>query len=150
VAPRGEQGRCVAVLDSDSPVKRELPARIRELLERRVDTFEKLELIVALRGVRGCVMTIADLATTLGLDAPDTRRVAAELRSVTLVEVTSRDEVQLLPPTGPDYEAVDELVRLYQEDRLTIAKTLGEISMQRIRTMALKALAEAFVPRKKP
>jgi hypothetical protein len=122
---------------------------VRDLLHR-VDTFEKLEMIVALYKAPRTVMSVTELSQGLKLEREMVRRSALELRGGALVELTSSDEVQLLPPTSRDHEAVRELVRLYDDDRLTIVKALGEIAVQRIRNMASQAFADAFVLRKRP
>jgi hypothetical protein len=129
-------------------VTAELPVTVRSLLENGVNTFEKLELIVLLHGAPRSVMSLAELTRRLRLESEVVRLAAAELRDAALVELSSTGELQLLPPTSRDYEAVDELVRLYAEDRLAIVKAIGEIAMGRIRTLASQAFAEAFVVRK--
>ena len=121
---------------------------VRSLLENGVNTFEKLELIILLHGAPRTVMSLAELTRRLGLESEVVRLAAAELRDAALVELSSTGELQLLPPTSRDYEAVNELVRLYEDDRLTIVKAIGEIAMGRIRTLASQAFGEAFVVRK--
>ena len=121
---------------------------VRSLLENGVNTFEKLELIILLHGALRTVMSLAELTRRLGLESEVVRLAAAELRDAALVELSSTGELQLLPPTSRDYEAVNELVRLYEDDRLTIVKAIGEIAMGRIRTLASQAFGEAFVVRK--
>jgi Mn-dependent DtxR family transcriptional regulator len=129
-------------------VSSDVPANVRDLLQR-VDTFEKLELIVLLCKARAAV-SVTELALRLKLGREVIRQAVSELRSVALVDLTSTDSVQLLPPTERDRDAVDELVKVYEEDRLAVVKVLGEIAMQRIRNMASQAFADAFVLRKKP
>jgi DNA-binding GntR family transcriptional regulator len=121
---------------------------VRELLATRIDTFEKLELIVALHAGPRATMSLADLAAAMKVSQEVVREAALGLRASALVELT-RDVVQLLPPTSREYAAVEDLVRVYHEDRLTVVKTLGEIAMQRIRNMASRAFADAFVLRKR-
>lgn len=116
----------------------------------RISTFEKLELVVALHGSPRATSSIDELSRTLKLPKDAIRQTAIELRAAALVELTSRGEVQLLPPTEHDRAALAELVRLYAEDRMTIVKALGEIAMERLRSMAARAFSEAFILRKKP
>jgi predicted ArsR family transcriptional regulator len=121
---------------------------VRDLLQR-VDTFEKLELIVLLCKAR-TAMSIAELANRLKLEREVIRQAVIALRGAVLVDLTSDDRVQLMPPTGRDHDAVGDLVKVYDDDRLAVVKLLGEIAMQRIRNMASQAFADAFVLRKKP
>jgi hypothetical protein len=123
---------------------------VYELMRSRVDTFEKLELVVTLHGALHATMTVDDVCRVLKLPRDVVRQAAVELRSATLVELTVRGELHLLPVNTSDRENIDELVRLYREDPLAIAKALGDISMDRIRNMASRAFANAFVFRKKP
>lgn len=123
---------------------------VYELMRARVDTFEKLELVVTLHAALHATMSVDDVCRALKLPREAVRQAAVELRAATLVETTVRGELHLLPLTTSDRENVDELVRLYREDPLAIAKALGDISMDRIRNMASRAFANAFVIRKKP
>jgi hypothetical protein len=123
---------------------------VNELLTNRVDSFEKLELVVALHGAPRTTMSIDALSHMLKLSREVVRQTVIELRSASLVELTSGGEVQLLPPTTRDHAAVSELVQLYQDDRFTVVKMMGEIAVNRIRNMASRAFADAFVIRKKP
>lgn len=127
-----------------------LPHGVRDLLKSRIDSFEKLELVVALHAAPRTTMPIEQLATQLKMTRASVRHAALELRSAALVEVTTAGEVQLIPPSSRDVAAVDELVRCYREDEFAVVKALGEIALERIRNMAARAFADAFVLRKKP
>lgn len=127
----------------------ELPDNVRELLASRIDSFEKLELVLALHAAPRSSMSVPDLAGTLKLEPTTVRQAALELRERALVEV-SADEVQLLPPTTRDADAITALAHHYAQDRLAIVKALGEIGVDRIRTMASRAFVDALAARKKP
>jgi Mn-dependent DtxR family transcriptional regulator len=126
-----------------------LPPGVDELLKDRISSFEKLELIVALHDAPRTTLSVDDLSRMLTLPRETVREVAIELRSASLVELTSRGEVQLLPPTTREHAAVVELVRLYREDRFTVVTAMGEIAVNRLRNMTARAFADAFVIRKK-
>lgn len=128
----------------------ELPDHLFELLERRVDTFEKLEVLVALHGEPRATSSVEALCRMLKLPRDVIREAVMELRSSSLVELTSRGEVQLLPPSQKDAASVAELVAMYRDDRMVIVRTIGEIAMMRVRSMTAKVFADAFVIRKKP
>jgi DNA-binding GntR family transcriptional regulator len=127
-----------------------LPDAVIELLAERIDSFEKLEIIVALHGSPRTTMSVDELCRTVQLSRDTVREAAVELRSASLVELTKTGEVQLLPPTSRDHAAVSRLVELYAKDRFTVVKAMGEVALQRIRNMASRAFADAFVIRKKP
>jgi hypothetical protein len=122
---------------------------VDELLANRVDSFEKLEIIIALHRARS-TMSITDLVRDLKLSHDIVLQAVADLREVSLVDVSVGGDVQLLPPTSDDRAAVADLVRLYETDRLAIIKKLSEVALDRIRNMASRAFADAFVLRKKP
>lgn len=126
----------------------ELTNPVRELLGR-IATFEKLELLVLLHRTPRPAMPINEAAAALALDHDAVRQAAIELNTSALVEVTARGELQLLPPTSRDRDAVRDLVQLYDQDRVAVIKTLGEIAMQRIRDMAAQTFVDAIGARKK-
>lgn len=119
-----------------------------ELLTNRVDSFEKLEIILALRAAPHATLSITDLCSAVKLPRDTVRQAVNELRDASLVDLASGD-VKLVPPTSRDHAVVSELVRMYQDDRLAIVKKLSEVALNRIRNMASRAFADAFVIRKK-
>jgi len=126
----------------------ELTDPVRELLGR-IATFEKLELLVLLHKTPRPAMPIDEAAAALALDHDSVLRAATELETSALAELTARGEVQLLPPTSRDRDAVRDLVQIYDQDRVAVIKTLGEISMQKIRDMAAQTFVDALGVRKK-
>jgi hypothetical protein len=118
---------------------------VYDLLEHRINSFEKLELVIALASAPGATLSISDLARALTLPRDEIRQIATELRGASLVNVTTRDEVQLLPPTSKEGAAINELVELYREERFSVVKALGEISLARIRNLASRAFSDAFI-----
>jgi Mn-dependent DtxR family transcriptional regulator len=126
-------------------VDSKLPDGVRELLTHRIDSFEKLEIVLALR--RPNTWSIANLAESLGLALEDVRDATRELRSVSLVELNRTGDVQLVPH---GQGAIEALAKAYADDRFTVIRIMGEIAMGRIRHMAAQVFADAFVLRKKP
>jgi hypothetical protein len=106
------------------------------MLASRIDSFEKLEIVVALHRASHTTSTIDALALQLDQPRQTVREAALELQAGALVIVRSSGELQLLPLTAPDREAIAELVEIYETDRIGIVKALGEIGIDRLRTMA--------------
>ncbi len=131
-------------------MRTKLPASVTELLTTRIDSFEKLELVVALHEAPRTTLSTEALVSALGLSRATVRQTAEELNAGALVDLGSNGEIQLLPPTNRERDAVAELVRIYREDRVTVVTALGEIAVDRIRNMASRVFADAFVIRKKP
>jgi DNA-binding IclR family transcriptional regulator len=123
---------------------------LRKLLDRHVESFEKLELLMALRRAPGGRSTPAELAKALDLAGPDVREILSALTAAGLVAKTDDGAVTLAPKTDEDREAIDELARVYDEDRIALVKAIAEIAMERLRNLAGRAFADAFVIRKKP
>jgi hypothetical protein len=127
-----------------------LPESIHDLLASRIDSFEKLELVCTLAEAPRTTQSMEQLSKALKMPRDEVRQVAMELRAESLVHVTTGGEVQLLPPTEKDRAAVAELVNLYREDRFAVVKAMGEISLARIRNLASRAFADAFIIGRKP
>lgn len=123
----------------------DLPRPVHELLSTRIDSFEKLELVATLAQAPRSTQSVDELARALKLTRDEVRQIAMDLRDASLVQLTSNGEVQLLPPTSRDHAAVQDLINLYRDDRFTVVKTMGEISLARIRNLASRAFADAFI-----
>lgn len=130
-------------------MKTDLPDAVYELLATRINTFEKLELVVALSAAPSSKASVDELCRTLKLPRDLVRQATIDLRASSLITLTSRGEAQLLPVTQKDEAALKELVQLYAGDPMSIVKALGDIAMSRLRSMATRAIADAFVLRKK-
>jgi Mn-dependent DtxR family transcriptional regulator len=128
-------------------VDSKLPDGVRELLTHRIDSFEKLEIVLALRDTTDGLWSIDKLARTLGLAPEDVRDATRELRSVSLVDGDRNGHVQL---ASHEHGLIEALAKAYADDRFTVIKIMGEIAMGRIRHMAAQVFADAFVIRKKP
>jgi hypothetical protein len=126
-----------------------VPRSIRDLLETRIDSFEKLDVIVALQGAPHQTMTVDALVQALGIPRDDIRQAVGQLRRGLLVDLDASGEVRLLPPTEADRESIRELAELYGEDRAPVLRLLGEIALERIRNMAARTFADAFLIGKK-
>jgi len=122
----------------------ELPVRLRDLLETRIDSFEKLELVLLLHRAPDRTRAVPELADQLQLRREVARRLSVELRGAGLVEFTYRGQVQLLPSSPLDEESVEELIRLYRSDPIQIMRLLSDIALRRIRSLASQAFADAF------
>jgi DNA-binding IclR family transcriptional regulator len=123
---------------------------IHRLLEGPIDSFEKLELVLGLfHAVKP--LSITELAHKFGLQPEETRGIVAELVRSNLVAVDLADgeEIVRIAPKDEDGAALNELARLYDEDRVLVVKTLSTIALDRIRGMAARTFADAFQLRKK-
>jgi DNA-binding GntR family transcriptional regulator len=115
---------------------------LSELLATRIDSFEKLEIVIALHSAPGTKLSTDELCRALELSREAVREATAELHAVSLVELSEQGDVTLL--SRDDEQAICDLVRLYADDRFTVVKAMGEIAVERIRRIA----SRTFVIRK--
>jgi hypothetical protein len=126
-----------------------LPDAVNQLLATRIDSFEKLEVVLALHGAPGWTMSVGELCRVLKLPRDVVRQAAVELRGVALAQLTARGEVRLVPPTSHDQAAIAELVKLYADDRFSIVRALGDLAVERIRTLASNTFGGSLVLRER-
>jgi hypothetical protein len=115
------------------------------MLGTLIDSFEKLELAWHITNADK-PLPEPELQRRAQLDEHGFRQAVDELvRSCVIVR--SDSALALGPGAGtPGFES---LMRLYTEDRLTVISELMSISIDRIRSMAARSFAEAFILRKK-
>jgi hypothetical protein len=125
----------------------ELDDGVRALLETRLDSFEKLEVVHALRASGG--MTPAALEAACRLSAETVEEVLISLQRVGLAEPAPGPGGVIRlggASQDPRFEAV---MQLYETDRLRVLSVLSTLAMERIRHMAAQVFADAFVIKKK-
>ncbi len=120
----------------------------QKLLQTHLDSFEKLELVRALR-TSGRPMSRDDLEVECRF-TPDTVHEALEsLSHARIVEFdAAAAKLARLGPSShaPAFQAVMEF---YENDRHAVLTLLSTMAMERIRSMTARAFADAFVLRKK-
>jgi hypothetical protein len=115
------------------------------LLDRKLDTFEKLELVLVLRAA-GKPLTMSELALQLQVGRDVLRRVAEEVAATGVVELMDDDAVRFNAGTWEG--EIAEAANLYATEPTTLIKVLSRISMERIRSLAARTFADAFRIRK--
>ena len=127
---------------------------MRRLLEGPIDSFEKLELVLAVLRA-DTPQTVASLGRMLNLDANGVRPILGELVRSQIVAIESRDPEGTAPEivriaSRPEHRAaLDRLAKLYEEDRVLVMATISRIALERIRGMAARTFADAFRVRKR-
>lgn len=119
-----------------------LAQNVHDLLETRVDSFEKLDLVLALREASNATMTMDELQHALRFSRETLRELVTELSAAKLVEHTARGAVKLVAANPLDTEALDALAASWARDRTLVARTLAELAVARIRGMAEQALTK--------
>ncbi len=118
-----------------------------ELLGNRLDSFEKLELVLVLRE-EGRPMPLADLARRLQIGDEVFRRVASEVARDGLIEI-SDDDVAGLRVRDDEAAILDEAAMLYAADPTKMVRLLSAIAFDRIRSLSARTFADAFRLRKR-
>jgi predicted transcriptional regulator len=118
-------------------------AAVRQVLEEYIDSFEKLEIALALHRAPARTLSIPELAAEVQLAEGLVERTVEELRGAGLVEVAG-GLVRLAAEWGggAGEAAVTELAELYDEDRVLVVRTLSELAVEKIRGMAARTFAE--------
>jgi hypothetical protein len=125
-----------------------LPREVRKLLETELDSLEKLELIRYLRRAKYAVAR-HEIVRALHLDREAADALIDELARGELVETTADGgAVQL--GTAATGATCDDLMRIYDEDRLQIVSVMSSLAVARIRRMAARTFGEALASKKKP
>ena len=122
--------------------------RVRELLLGPVDSFEKLEVLVALHGAAGVPMSLAMLSAQAHLTAEQSEAAAVGLEADGLVHQTARDVWCLRVDAA---ERIGELAAAWNTRRAEVLKAMTDRALGRIRSSAARAFADAFrLRRRKP
>lgn len=100
-----------------------------------------------MRGAQAHALSAMELSKKLSMPAEMVARAIEELRRSGSVEAAGG--LVRLTLSSEDLVGMDELVRLYDEDRIVVVRTLSEIAMEKIRSMAARTFADAFHIRRK-
>ena len=125
----------------------ELEDGLRTLLTTQLDSFEKLEIVRVLRAA-GQAMSAEALESACRCPSQTVREALEELERGAIIEQADGGRLVRLGPGSkrPHFEA---LMQLYEEDRPRVMSVLSSLAMERIRTMAARAFADAFLIRTK-
>jgi hypothetical protein len=119
----------------------DLPEGARRLLLGPVDSFEKLEVLLALREAAGSSLTLAALAARAFAQVDQTEQAVVELAAAGLVERLPDGTWR----TGrTEAAALDELATAWTTCRPAVLKAMTGRAVGRIRASAARTFAEAF------
>ncbi|MGH9885312.1 MAG: hypothetical protein ACREBE_07275 [bacterium] len=105
-----------------------------------------MEIVRVLRAAKKTMLQ-ADLSRECRFASDTVRETVADLSRTGVVEIDAAGTVQLSPLTRD--AAFETLMAIYDDDRPFVLSELSTIAMGRIRNMAARAFANAFVLRKK-
>lgn len=128
-----------------------LRAAVLELLDKRIESFEQLEILLLLRSGSDRSWTAQEVGKHVRQPGHAEEALSA-LRAAGLVQAvtTGSQPHYVYSPLAPQLDAaVGELARQYREQPIAVMRTLSTNSIRRMRTTAARAFAEAFGLRKK-
>ncbi|MBA3394378.1 MAG: hypothetical protein H0T89_17160 [Deltaproteobacteria bacterium] len=123
-----------------------LSPELQTLLDDKLDTFEKLELVLTLHST-GAPMTLADMALHLQVGREALRRVVDEVAASQVIEANGDDTFRLR--SGYWDGVMDEAASILANEPTMLMRVFTRIALARIRGMAARTFAEAFRIRKK-
>jgi hypothetical protein len=138
----------MSMLSSAAFMNDELGDKTRTLLRDFITSFEMLEIFLLLHANAGHVWSVAEVAERV--------RIADDLVARALESLTARDLILGSPPLAPGRfqyaprnrdlaDAADELARDHTERRAAVLSTMSTNAIERLRSGALNAFADAFV-----
>lgn len=123
----------------------EIPEDVRRFLREQVEGYEQLELLLLLQRTPGRTWTAEQLAAELRI--PDTVADPAlsdlARRKILLTEGEGRAQTFHCRPELK--ELMQRLAQTYDQKRLEVIQLMNAYSMERVRTAAARAFADAFV-----
>ncbi|HEX3477699.1 MAG TPA: hypothetical protein VHT91_21910 [Kofleriaceae bacterium] len=120
---------------------------VRALLVTKLDSYEKLEVMRALR-TAGRTMSRSGLEAACRLSSDALDDALPDLERSKLIEHDPMHHGIRIGAAGAD-PCFATLMQTYDEDRAAVLAVLSSAVMQRLRSMTARAFADAFVIRKK-
>lgn len=126
-----------------------MSADLRRLLDAGIDSLDKLEIVVALYHAPERSLDFGALRERLDLDRDELRRSLRELAAAGFVTEGDERRVTLSRLDAEREPRLSEIVTLYEQDKTRLVIAITEISLDRLRALAARAFADAFVIRRR-
>jgi DNA-binding IclR family transcriptional regulator len=124
----------------------ELPEDARTLLRTSVNTYERLAVLQLLEQEAPRPWTVRELSERLQLGAQLVEDALNALHVCGLVGTPAATEGSVYSPADPATRmAAERLLRVYRDQPHRIIHLLSGYAIERVRTAALRAFADAFV-----
>lgn len=114
---------------------------VRQLLLGPVDSFEKLEVLLALHGAAGAPLSLGEIAARARLTVEQVEQATAGLDAAGLIERTVPEAWRI---GGDSAIAVGDLAAAWTTCRAMVLKAMTERALGRIRASAARVFADAF------
>jgi hypothetical protein len=129
-------------------VGEDIPADVREFLQRHVETYEQLEVLLLLCRERqrpwtaeavGAKLRLSTLMVVKSLDDLTRARLVDHLR------VGNQSTFTFRPGSSRTATTVEELLRIYDDSPLKVIHLMNSSALDRVRSAAARTFADAFV-----
>lgn len=124
--------------------ERDIAPEVRDLLRLSINTYEKLNILLLLRR-RQVSLSVAEVATSLGLDVRDARQTLEGLVERELVAGVPPDQFWFRPRSKDQRDAVDALARLFEEEPVRVVQWMSRQAFDRMHSTAASAFAEVVL-----
>lgn len=125
-----------------------LTAAAQDVLRERIESFEELEILLLLRAERSRAWSAEEAAQWLEVTAGVATQLLEKLRARDLVEVRESEGARsyFYGAGMPELDAaVAEIARGYEANRHEIMRLMSANAIERVRTSAMRAFADAFL-----
>jgi len=125
---------------------------VRTLLTEYVGTYDELEALLLLHRSRDRAWTPAEICEQLNLSPSLVDEALAELVShglLTRGESAAGAVFSYAPSRETLGQAVDQLALAYEDRRIEVIRLMSRNAINRVRTQAIRAFADAFIVKKK-
>lgn len=130
-----------------------LTAAAQEVLRERIESFEELEILLLLRAERSRAWSVDEVAEWLRVTAGFAEPLVEKLRARDLIALRESEGARryVYGARAPELDAaVAEIACAYETNRHEILRLMSANAIERVRTSAMRAFADAFlVGRKK-
>lgn len=123
-------------------------AEVRRLLFERIASYEQLEALLLLRADGARFSSVPELVAILRIDETSVVAALEALEAHRLLEKrTAPVSYRYAPADAATAGLVDRLARLYVEQRLEVIRQMSTNAIERVRSSAARAFADAFLLR---
>jgi hypothetical protein len=131
-------------MDTTDPSPSVTP-QLRQLLEDAVNSFEKLEVVRRLWRKHEVSWSLDRLSDEIVVPRDRLALVLAELQDQGVVIAGPARGEYRASTRGPRADLIEAMIALFERDPLAILPIINELALERIRGMAARTFADAFV-----
>ena len=139
--------------ETNAPGDHELPEDVLALLRTHLETYEQIEVLQLLHSEPRGAWSPGRISERLHIDVPLVETAVNALQSGELIQcsATEAGRASAYSPGNPTLKAAAErLLQEYRERPARIMQLISSYAIERVRTAAARAFADAFILKKGP